>query len=190
MNGRRQGGYMLLAVLIMVVLAGVAATQGAEVWATRVRRDKEEQLLYVGAQYAHAIERYYYATPSARRELPDSLDVLLHDDRFPMPVRHLRELYPDPLMPATDWGVVRIGGKVVGVYSMSQGQPLKKAGFERPFQEFAAATTFQDWKFVFHPPVLPWTGSQLPNVESTPGRGSTAPAPGTPGRNDLKGRHP
>ena len=93
---RHCAGLVLLAVLLLLALVGLAALVGAEVWATSVQREKEEQLLYVGEQYRRAIDSYWRATPGRVKSLPGSLAVLLEDDRFPMPVRHLRRLYRDP----------------------------------------------------------------------------------------------
>lgn len=181
-----ESGLMLLALLVAIAVAGLLSYRAFEVWATLVERDKENELLYVGDQYAQAIQRYYFATPAAARQLPDTLDVLLKDDRFPVPLRHLREPYGDPMQPGAEWGLVRVGPKIAGVYSTSQRAPFKKAGFERRYEGFSTARSLQDWKFLFRPPAMPWTGSQLPNTETVPPAGggatSRAPAPGRGGK--------
>src|SRR5438045_1702979 len=88
-------GLVLLALLIFLALAGLATALGAESWATVRKRDRETELLFVGDQYRRAIESYWRAGRGRARTLPPSLEVLLADDRFPTPVRHLRRLYPD-----------------------------------------------------------------------------------------------
>ena len=179
-----ESGLMLLALLVAIAVAGLLSYRAFEVWATLVEREKEGDLLYVGDQYVQAIQRYYFAMPAAARELPDTLDVLVKDDRFPVPLRHLRELYEDPMQPGAGWGLVRAGTKIVGVYSTSQRAPLKKAGFEGSHEGFSTARSLQDWKFLFRPPAMPWTGSQLPKTENAPppGGGAAPRAPVAPGR--------
>jgi len=142
-------GLVLLGVLLLLVLVAVSALAGAEVWATSVQREREEQLLFVGEQYRKAIESYWRATPGRVKALPNSLAVLLEDDRFPMPVRHLRRLYPDPLDPQADWGLVKIDSGIAGVYSSSTATPLKRSGFPVRYAHFEDAKDYRQWSFVF-----------------------------------------
>jgi type II secretory pathway pseudopilin PulG len=142
----------LLGALLLLVLAAVAALVGAEVWATTVQREREEQLLFVGEQYRRAIESYYRATPGRAKALPNSLAVLLEDDRFPMPVRHLRRPYPDPLDERAEWGLVKIDNGIAGVYSNSNAAPLKRRGFPARYADFEDARDYKQWRFVFQAP--------------------------------------
>lgn len=164
---RIQGGYVLLALLITITIGGLAAVRTAEVWSTLEQREKEEQLLFVGAQYLQAIRSYYAATPRGTRELPPSLEALLQDDRFPQPVRHLRQLYADPFQ-GGGMDLIRVGGRIAGVASPADLPPRKHAGFGRGQEGFAAASSIRDWKFVFNLGAAPWTGSQLPNLQQPP----------------------
>jgi type II secretory pathway pseudopilin PulG len=144
---RRCAGLVLLGVLLLLVLAGLAALVGGEVWATAVQREKEEQLLYVGEQYRRAIESYWRATPGRVKTLPGSLAVLLEDDRFPMPVRHLRRLYEQ-----ADWGLQKIDSGIAGVYSTSTAIPLKRHGFPTRYAQFEDAKDYKQWRFAFQVP--------------------------------------
>jgi len=148
----RPVGMVLLGVLLLLVLGAVLALVGGEVWATATQREREEQLLFVGDAYRRAIESYWRATPGAAKTLPKSLQVLLEDDRFPNPVRHLRHLYTDPLDAKADWGIVLIGDGIAGVYSQSTVAPLKRANFPTRYASFEAATEYDQWRFVFVPP--------------------------------------
>ena len=152
---RTCSGLVLLGVLLLLALAAIAALAGAEVWATAVQREQEEQLLYVGEQYRRAIESYWRATPGRAKTLPSSLEVLLEDDRFPMPVRHLRRLYPDPFDPKAEWGLVRIDSGIAGVYSTSPAIPLKRRGFPTRYAQFEDAKDYNQWRFVFLMPGRP-----------------------------------
>jgi type II secretory pathway pseudopilin PulG len=145
----RHGGLVLLGVLLLLVLTGLAALVGAEVWATAVQREREEQLLFVGDQYRRAIESYWVASPGPVKTLPKTLDDLLKDDRFPMPVRHLRRLYRDPLDAQAPWGIVKIGAGIAGVFSTSEAVPLKRSGFPDIYVNFEGAKGYNHWRFVF-----------------------------------------
>jgi type II secretory pathway pseudopilin PulG len=148
-------GLVLLAVLMVLVLVGLAALAGAEVWATALKREREAELLFVGEQYRRAIESYWRASPTPIKALPNSLEQLLADDRFPMPVRHLRRRYPDPITGSGDWGLVRIGNGIAGVYSTSQDAPLKQSGFPPHLIDFEHAGRYDQWRFVFRLPRQP-----------------------------------
>ncbi len=149
---RHCAGLVLLGVLLLLVLSGVAALVGAEVWATAVRREQEEQLLYVGEQYRRAIESYWRETPGRVKTLPGSLEVLLEDDRFPMPIRHLRRLYRDPFDAQAEWGLLKIDSGIAGVYSTSTAIPLKRHGFPARYAQFEDAKDYKQWRFVFQVP--------------------------------------
>jgi type II secretory pathway pseudopilin PulG len=153
-------GLVLIGVLLLLVLAGLAALVGAEVWATALKREREEQLLFVGEQYRRAIESYWRASPGPVKTLPSRFDDLLLDDRFPMPVRHLRRLYRDPLDERADWGVVKIGSGIAGVYSTSTEAPLKRSGFPERYVHFEGADGYNHWRFVFHVPRSPGAPAQ------------------------------
>ena len=66
-----------------MALAGVGLTLVAEVWHTSSIRDKEAELLFVGAEFQRAIQTYYESTPGPNKELPSSLEDLLQDSRYP-----------------------------------------------------------------------------------------------------------
>lgn len=145
---RAEQGFTLLAVIFLVAVLGVGMAALGTVWETASRREKETQLLFVGDQYRRAIESYYRATPGGVKQYPRSLEDLLLDRRFPNIVRHLRRLYPDPLTGGTDWGLVKEGEGISGVYSLSEGRPMKQGGFSKDYEVFEGAEDFVDWRFV------------------------------------------
>lgn len=149
---RNCAGLVLLGVLLFLVLVALAALAGGEIWATAVQREKEEQLLFVGEQYRRAIESYWRAAPGRVKTLPSSLEVLLEDDRFPAPVRHLRRLYSDPFDERADWGLVKIDNGISGVYSTSTATPLKRRGFPIRYTQFEDARDYRQWRFVIPVP--------------------------------------
>lgn len=141
-------GVVLLALLMALVLGGIALMAGVQVESVARQRAREQELLFVGDQYRKAIMRYYVgAPPGTRRTLPAKLEDLLDDDRYPIPVHHLRRLYPDPITGSTDWGLLRAADRIVGVYSQSDKLPIKQAGFSAREQQFNGAMTYRDWVF-------------------------------------------
>jgi type II secretory pathway pseudopilin PulG len=161
----------MLALLITLTLASIALLAGLDVWALQRKRLQEEELLFVGNQYRLAIERYYLAG----RSLPTSVDDLLEDKRFPVPLHHLRRAYPDPLTGRNDWRFLRDGDRIYGVYSSSDGVPIKRANFPRRYAYLQNAQTYADWQFFYLSPG--WrnrTTTGLPALPSslsrTPGR--------------------
>jgi type II secretory pathway pseudopilin PulG len=156
----RASGLILLGVLLLLALAGLAALVGAEVWATAVKREREEQLLFVGDQYRRAIENYWSASPGPVRTLPKALTDLLQDDRFPMPVRHLRRPFADPF--GEEWGLVKTPAGIAGVYSISEAVPLKRSGFAEQYVHFEDARAYSDWRFIARLPRYTGTVSRPP----------------------------
>lgn len=165
-------GVVLLTLLIALMLVSVGLMAAADVWSLTRQREREQELLFVGEQYRLAIQSYYFGgPPGARRELPASLADLLEDKRFPVPVRHLRRLYPDPITGSRDWGQVRIGDRIAGVHSLSEQAPIKQAGFAPAYEHFAGRTAYSQW--VFAAPV-----SGLPRFAPPPGTLPGIDAPG------------
>ena len=173
---RRSRGVVMLAFLLALALVGLGAVAAFDVWSVTRQREREQQLLFAGHQIRAAIRDYYYAGPAgAGRSLPPSLDVLLDDDRFPVPVHHLRRLYADPMTGSTDWGLLMVGDRVMGVYSKSEAQPVKQKGFALIDATFEEKTSYRDWVFAFvagrhtasiaDPPALPAPGH--PTSDST-----------------------
>jgi type II secretory pathway pseudopilin PulG len=177
---RGTAGFTYLTVLFVVAFMGVGLALTGEVWHTATAREREAELLYVGHQYRKAIERYYLSGP---RQYPRTLEDLLKDPRKPGTERYLRRLYPDPLTGKDEWGIVKgPDGGVMGVFSVSEEQPLKSANFLLRDREFEGTKKYADWKFVYAPSAQ---AAAKPGVKpepggpagSTPAGSPTAPAP-------------
>jgi type II secretory pathway pseudopilin PulG len=154
MNAGRaaQRGFTYLGFLLFVALAGAGLAAYSEVASHAAQREKEAELLFRGEQYRQAIASYY----RKEQRYPKALPELLEDKRFPMPVRHLRRLYKDPVTGQDEWGLVEApGGGVMGVYSLSTEPPIKTGNFSPRHQEFVAAAKYADWKFIYSPPGAP-----------------------------------
>ncbi|MEX8519310.1 MAG: type II secretion system protein [Leptothrix sp. (in: b-proteobacteria)] len=142
-------GMLLLGVMVFLAISTLLLTNNSQRWADARQRDAEEELLYVGLQYRRAIESYYFRSPGLVRQFPSQLQDLVKDPRFPQPVRHIRRLWPDPLAPDKEWGLIKQGNMIVGVYSQVTGQPFRTANFDPNLpQTFSSAKTYKDWRFV------------------------------------------
>jgi type II secretory pathway pseudopilin PulG len=154
--GKSQQGFTYLAFLLFMAVAGAGLAAYGEIASHAGQREKEAELLFRGEQYREAIASYY----KKEQRYPAKLADLLEDKRYPMPVRHLRKLYRDPMSGEADWGTVDApGGGVMGVFSRSADEPVKSGNFSarnQAFAELAAeARTYSDWKFIHSPPGLP-----------------------------------
>ena len=147
--GGAQRGFTYLGALFLIVLMGLALAGTGELWSTASQRAKERELIWVGTQYARALRSYYQAPAAGVPFYPMELEELLEDHRHPSLRRHLRRLYPDPITGSTDWGLIRgYEDRIVGVYSRSDREPMKTAGFPPRWSSFEGARRYADWKFV------------------------------------------
>jgi len=140
-------GFTYIGLLILVAAMGLALTVVAQVWQTLQLRDKEEELLFVGAEIRSAIGRFIASTG----RYPQSLEDLLKDPAYPGVRRSLRKIYRDPMTGRPDWVLVKPDGNtVLGVHSMSDAQPLKQSGFSLANQGFEAKEQYSEWVFLAH----------------------------------------
>lgn len=143
----RQTGFTYIGILIIVALMGTALAGLGQAWGQMGKREREQELLFVGNQFRIALELYYHHSPGTDR-YPHMLSDLLKDPRFPDTQRYLRKLYRDPITGKADWGLVKgTDGGIVGVYSLSEVEPLKKYGFPLANQNFEGSTKYSEWVF-------------------------------------------
>lgn len=145
---QRQSGVTFLTLLLALAIAGVALAGAGVVWQMESRRENEKELLFRGEAYRRAIDSYYEQTPGEPKQYPQRLDELLQDQRYPMPVRHLRRLYREPMAPDGEWQLIVQRGRIVGVASKSRATPIKIAGFAAAQQHFEGAGSYAEWRFV------------------------------------------
>jgi len=145
-------GFAYLVVMLLVAGVGISVVKVLDGWHDSAQRLKEKQLLFVGRQIRQALIRYYEHSPAQSAKFPLSLADLLHDPRQPGIVRHLREIYRDPMTNTNEWGLVKSAtGEIVGVYSQSLALPLKQGNFPLAEKAFEGARSYREWIFVFSP---------------------------------------
>lgn len=159
---------------MFVALAGLGLSVASEQYQTSLYREQERQLLSTGHQFRQALGSYYESQLSAgKREYPASLEELLADKRFPGNRRHLRKIFFDPVTAKQEWGLVRVAGKIVGVYSLSDRPPLKQGNFDDDDISFQGKEKLSDWKFVYPPNLLLQTTTNGEMTSSTSSRQET-----------------
>lgn len=172
-------GYAYVLLLIAVAILGGAAATIVSVGAAAARRDAEEQLLAIGAEFHQALRTYrglpLGAIAGARPPGPRSLDDLLRDPRVPGVRRHLRQIYADPLTGRREWGLVLDpDGTIIGVHSLSEAVPIKQSGFALEWAAFEGARSYRDWVFGVAPAQAS-PGPPMPTLQPTRTRTSFSP---------------
>lgn len=144
-------GFAYIWVLLSVALIGLFLTIAFDVDSTVARRDKEIELLAIGQQFREGLRRYQEASKSTDgvAAYPQRLQDLLEDTRSGSAKRHLRKLFVDPMTGKTEWGLLMVDGRIVGIHSLSNDKPLKQDGFDPEWEGFRAAERYSDWVFFY-----------------------------------------
>ena len=98
---QRDGGYLLLAILLMMALMIIAATVEAPRIVQQLKRDREEEMIHRGTEYARAIKKFY----KKFGRYPTSLEQLDNTNQ----IRFLRQRYKDPLAKDGKWTLLHYG---------------------------------------------------------------------------------
>lgn len=150
MSAGRQEGFTYVAVLILVATLGAVGAAFGELTSHAAQRERERDLLFAGNEYRKAIASYYRHTPGAIKRYPASLADLLEDRRYPVPVRHLRRLYRDPVTGSANWGLLAAPeGGIRGVHSLSTEPPIKSGGFAYRDRALEGASRYSEWHFAY-----------------------------------------
>lgn len=144
----RQRGFTYLGLLFAIAFIGLLLAGTGEVWHTTLKREREAELLFSGRQYARAIAAYHAATPGDVKQWPKRLEDLLEDRRQFRTLHHLRRIYLDPFTGQTEWELIKSGEFIVGIHSLGEGKPIKRAGFLPEEESFAGAASYRDWRFL------------------------------------------
>ena len=169
----RQRGLTYVALLIAIALFGAGLGLVGSLWSTEAKRERELELLFIGDQFRRAIAAYHDEAPAGQpNRFPAKLEDLVQDRRWPTTRRHLRKIFLDPMTGTRDWLLVRAPDTtIMGVYSASDAAPLKRAGFDDDYANFASAKTYREWQFVFTQP------QSKPGPQTPPTKGGPAQTP-------------
>ncbi len=112
---QRDGGYLLLAILLMMALMIIAATVEAPRIVQQMKRDREQEMIHRGTEYARAVKKFYKKFGS----YPTSLDQLDNTNQL----RFLRKRYKDPLTKDGKWTLLHYGDIQMAVNPNAPGTP-------------------------------------------------------------------
>src|SRR5271166_2720507 len=98
---QREGGYLLLSILLLVAFMVIAATIEAPLMVQQMKRDREEEMIHRGTEYARAIKKYY----KKFGRYPANLEQLDNTNQ----IRFLRQRYKDPLTKNGKWKLLNYG---------------------------------------------------------------------------------
>lgn len=100
----RSRGYLIIMLMMAVFVIAIGLLVAVPVWQTEIQREKEEELIFRGRQYAEAVRIYLLKKPN---QYPSSLEDLLDE-------KCIRKLYKDPLGPNGEWDVILATGRPGG----------------------------------------------------------------------------
>jgi type II secretory pathway pseudopilin PulG len=92
-----EGGYTLVVLAVAVTVMSIALAAALPMWKQLIQRDKEEELIFRGWQYAEAIRVFQ----QRQGRLPIRLDELIK-----VKPRSIRRLWKDPMTKDGEWGLV------------------------------------------------------------------------------------
>ncbi len=98
---RRQNGYALLIILLLVSLLAISLAAAAPGWLTALKRRREQAAIDYARQYVMGIRRYYHKFGA----YPPNLDRLKETNG----VYYLRRAWPDPLVKSGKWYLIHPG---------------------------------------------------------------------------------
>lgn len=108
---KASAGYAMAALLVGLSVMAIMMSVALPTWSHMIRREKEEELIFRGTQYARAINKYQQKFANAS---PASLDLLIEQ-------RLLRKKFRDPLSPSKD-------GEFQMLYLNNQGTSARGIG--------------------------------------------------------------
>jgi type II secretory pathway pseudopilin PulG len=136
---RREQGYVLLTMLMVVAMLGIMATIAAPTISFEIRRDREQEMIHRGVQYSRAIRTYY----KKFGRYPTRLEDLDNTNNL----RYLRKHYKDPLN-GQDFKLLHYGepgvtlGGSIGGGSIPGANPIGSPGGLNSSSSFSQPSAF------------------------------------------------
>ena len=109
-----QSGYVLLAVMLAMTMILIAMSVEAPRIAQQIKRQREEELVHRGKDYATAVKRFVHKNGG---QYPTSIEQLEDTNH----VRFLRKRYKDPMTGDSDWRLVHYGEAQVTIPAPNPG---------------------------------------------------------------------
>lgn len=100
MTGNRSSGYTMVAIAIFLLLLSISLMEVAPLVTKVMQRDREEELLFRGKQYALAFLNFQ----KRQGRFPLNLKELMQTQP-----RSARKLFKDPMCDCDDWGLIHVG---------------------------------------------------------------------------------
>lgn len=117
---RNQKGYLLLSVMLLIAIMLLMLSIEAPRIAQQIKRDKENELIHRGKEYARAVRKYVRKTGN----YPTSLEQLEDTNH----VRFLRKRYEDPMTGKADWKLIHQGEAEVKIPQNNNNPGLQGSG--------------------------------------------------------------
>jgi type II secretory pathway pseudopilin PulG len=118
-NHGGEQGYILLAVLFLVLMVMIALSVAIPKVTADIERDREVEMVHRGKQYVRAIKLYYKKFGA----YPPNMDALVKTNQ----IRFLRKRYKDPMTGKDDWHLIHFGENKTPSYGFF-GQPMGGVG--------------------------------------------------------------
>lgn len=148
-----QGGGAYLFLLFVISLISMWLCGSAYIDSIGGRRDRERELIFIGGEFERAFLSYRNVSTALGDDInPRQISDLLEDRRGGRVIRHLRKVYFDPLTGSCQWGEVRAGGRLIGVYSLAGGTPfLRRKEASSVGADELRPERYSDWVFGIGP---------------------------------------
>jgi len=111
-----QKGYVLLVLMLVITLMLIGMAMEAPRIAQQIKRQKEEELVHRGLDYATAVKRFVHKNGG---QYPLSIDQLENTNH----VRFLRKKYVDPMTGESDWKLIHAGEAQINIPTPPGGNP-------------------------------------------------------------------
>lgn len=112
-KSKNQQGYILLSVMLIMSLMLIALSAELPRITQRIKREKEEELVHRGREYAIAVKRFYHKNGT----YPVSIDQLENTNNL----RYLRRRYKDPMTESGEFKLVHLGEAQINVPTTAAG---------------------------------------------------------------------
>jgi type II secretory pathway pseudopilin PulG len=127
MAGQRRGerGYNLVVLVVIIAVMNIVLAAALPLWSQAIRRNKEEELIFRGLQYAEAIRVFH----NRFQRWPTRLEELVE-----IKPRSIRQLWKDPMTEDGKWQLIFEGREQVPIPGQtdSTGLPPPRTGPVQP----------------------------------------------------------